>query len=618
MPRTAPAVRAKNGLIAALLAACALGAANADAAMLTPQDLESAEVAAELLSMARESAAASIAGRMPKFANPLADLANASRNGVHVLLWRCGQPMGEGLARQSSLAGNIRVAAAAAVEKIDAASLAESILFLTIFGAEAQPNCPPLPSRLRRAVIVGENGVRAEYKGLETVIPPLTALQEGWDIQDLFEALARRVASPPDIKIDPVAEKSRLLSIIADPGFQFFVLPATIWASFPEDQPPRRFRRLGCLVRVEDIKTETIRAALEQAAAWIEKQIEEDGGLPGVYDLRLGKRQPAALRDQAAMAAAMGAAARITRGELRHLGRRILAKAMASYREDKEGKTGFLMEGEEADLGASAAALLALLRLDMAKGDQRPLRLAVFLKGMRHPQGRFELFYPPRETNPADTGYERTADAQVALLEWAMSAADSETIKWLCQGLAYDCERLDLTQDLRITPGLARVCSLLGVKQASPAMVDLVLKASAIIAATQQARPAVGEVFAADAAGCFVDRKGGGYEVLEAGAAGRVVEGLACAYALAKAKGDQRHKDALRRAALLGARYLLQLQIRGAEDAILFAAPAAAAGAFRVSPERPLCRLADHAACISALVAIHQNFGEDDYGLPTP
>ena len=68
MPRTAPAVRAKNGLIAALLAACALGAANADAAMLTPQDLESAEVAAELLSMARESAAASIAGRMPKFA----------------------------------------------------------------------------------------------------------------------------------------------------------------------------------------------------------------------------------------------------------------------------------------------------------------------------------------------------------------------------------------------------------------------------------------------------------------------------------------------------------------------------------------------------------------------
>ncbi|MCX7935932.1 MAG: hypothetical protein N3A66_11820, partial [Planctomycetota bacterium] len=367
----------------------------------------------------------------------------------------------------------IRVAAAAAAEKCAAASLADSILFLTIFGEEIHPDCPPLPSRLRRAVIIGEGGVRAEYKGLQAFLPPLTAMQEGWDVQDLFEALAHRVAPPPDLKVDPVAEKSRLLSVIADSGFRFFVSPAVIWASLPAAPAPLRIRRLGSLVRLEDINAEAIAAAVAKSISWLEQQAAPDGGLPGICDLRHGKQQPAALREQALVAAALGSAVPIAPAGAK-LGQRLLAKVMTNYREDPQKRIGFLAEGEEVEIGAPAAALLALLKLDMAKNDERAPRLAAFLKGMRHPEGRFELFYPPRDATLPEAAYPRIADAQTALLAWAKFAADGETIKWLRQGLAYDCERLDRTQDLGLAPGLARVCALLGPQQAEPAMIDLV------------------------------------------------------------------------------------------------------------------------------------------------
>ncbi len=586
------------------------------------------EVAASALQLARNAVAATLSGDpIDLEAVPGSERLQAVDNGAHVVLIQESRVVGNAHADQASLAGNLCVATRRAVRLTDLKHPEATVLVLTIFLEEKPFDKPPLAALLSRAAALGLHGMRAEFRGLKRFTPPVDPLLHGRDWHEALLDLAGRLSPPPpDADPESHEERQRLLKdVLMNPGFRLTLVEGLTLAGLPGRSEPVRLYRMSRLVPLASVSSARIQEALDLARQWYAANQKENGLFPYLYDPLADKEIPERhLQRETLNAAALGTLWRHTQIEaVRAMGLKALERLFAEhYLEDPDRGFGYLREpNRPATLGGAAAGLYAILELraDKAKASFRKQaeKLARFLQALRREDGRFALQWPEDVESPRIDYH--PGQAQLALMGWARLTEDADLVRACLKSMQYYQGYFRETLEQRkhppypMIPWHTQACYKLYAASRREAVADFIFNMNRLLVGIQEVMPRKGEFLPADARGRFVRPRKRAMGRPHVTATAVYLEGLADAFALARALEEEALARQFRRALVWGARCLLQHQIRDEVETLLVPNPARALGGFRTRPTDPVIRIDNMQHAVCALAKIDAVLKEADY-----
>lgn len=578
------------------------------------------ELASVLADFATESMAATFEKRPPEIQIPADSPAYAARNGVHIVLVENGEIHGEATARQTTLIGNIRVAAARVAAGKTREQVAGATMLLTILFAPERLPIAPVPNILRRYSEEGIDGFLGDYKGLESFLPPVMPILKDYNSREILTELVQKVSPPPEGQ-DPAGreEATRVLKLLQHEGFRVSLMPGQTIAVPPEGRPELLTGAVRMLP-LTGVTRDAVTRSLALADQWYRRHQAESGAFPYQYNPVTDETVADGLFVRTAMNVwALGTLWRHTNDDqVRKRGLKALEHLFATnYQEDEAKTLGYFMDGKRAPLGGAAAGLLAIVSLkaweDNPDMRQKAEKLVAFIKTLRHADGHYDTQYPPL-AEPRNVDY-YPGEAQLALMEWAGAVNDRELVGLCLESMHYYRDYFGKTGNLPFIPWHTQACVRLYASVKRPEIAEFVFTMNDLLITAQQIHPADGERLPAYARGRFWNparRRTGAPHVSSTGV---YMEGLADAFVLARQLGDRVRTEHYRRALLWGTRNLLQLQIRDEIDLLPMASAEKAMGGFRTRQDNPRIRIDNMQHAVSALVKVHAIMTDADYAM---
>ncbi len=345
---------------------------------------------------------------------------------------------------------------------------------------------------------------------------------------------------------------------------------------------------------------------------WMLANISPEGALPYKYWPSRGEESPADNAIRRFLATLALARLGKLRGNARfsEAARENLRFNLRRYFKVIARGHGAIVERSGAKLGAAALAALAILETDTVGEFSEELSLlAAGIDSLAHEELGFRTFFFPSERDGENWNFY----SGEALLFWAEAARRGLPTAPSIDRCAATLERCR-SRHLRkrnpaFVPWHTQVCASLFAQTGHPAFAEFAFEMNDWLLPMQQ-----WEGLAPDLRGRFYDPKRPEFGPPHAASTGAYLEGLADAFALARALGDHARASAYERALSRGLRSLRQLQFRDERDAFYISRRTRVLGALRTEVYDNAVRVdsAAHAllAAIKVLRPTNQRSGE--------
>lgn len=602
-------------LVVGALACWAGAAPAAEPGLLQPREVRD-ELAGEILAAAVESMRATVEKRPPKYALSAASRLYSVRNGVHVTLLRKGRILGEGMARQASLIGNLRLAGARAAASLEYAEILDGSAVLVTVLFEPRPlGAPPVPTTLKRHAKPGVDGYFATYKGLSHTMAPLIPILRGEREQEILTRLVEKLSPPPaGIKPGGREETRRVLGILASRSFHLSLMPGVTLARLPEGTG-HVLTRLRLPVDIHDVSEPRVQQGFSAAVGWATANQTSDGSLLGAYDPVLATPKEDASPESLAFAVlGLGAAWKQDSSQkTRAAGLACLQFALREHaRKDEQERMGYLATARRPLPAATAALVVGAIRLnalsDVPEAAEYLPAMGRYLQSLRREDGR----YDPAALRAGPSTAEGDAGAglvQLALTEWALTHSDTALLTKLEKSALLYKRIFENKPTASLTPWHILACVRMQSATANQALTAFVKQMSDMLTTSQE----LPTRDLTDTAGRFQDAGAPAPTPLEADACALRIAALAQARTFVQRSGDALRASTYRHAILWGTRYLLQQQVMTDVDLLLVPDPERARGGVRTEPAHPRLRLSDSAMALDAFAAVLDTLTVADY-----
>ena len=513
--------------------------------------------------------------------------------GVRVIYLENGRIVSDGWSNQANLLQNARLAAMRALN-VKAPAKEAPVACLVEVTLPAKP--------------LGKNGFFAAKKldtgrqGMHITLGE----KDVWLYASDFLVKGRSVSSLTEDACSSLGAKPQ---DVVDERLKFEVYDAAMALSLP-DAPPVRLYRGGKLFDISQLDRAAVDAALTRARQWYVANRQEDGAFPYVYHPQSdeAKDDDDSQVRRLFNLAALGMLYKANKdAEIRDFGSKALDLVLKDYADDVQKPWGYIKDGENVRLGSAAAALLAIIRLDLleTKGRQAE-RLAAFIEGMRQEDGSYSTFFLPYGKQGSEDYY--PGEAQLALMEWYAARKDAWAITGVSKSLDFYRTYFGKSMSMPMIPWHTQAYVKLHRVKPSPTLADFIFRMNDLLVSAQQRGRDIPE----DCRGQIVNpqKRGGNAHVSGTGV---YVEGLADALALARELGDSARIDRYRTALIWAMRNLIQFQIKDGCDTWCMPNSAKAVGGFRSTLENADIRIDNMQHCVCALLKARAVLADADY-----
>ncbi|MHC4872196.1 MAG: hypothetical protein ACYTFY_10160 [Planctomycetota bacterium] len=519
----------------------------------------------------------------------------SANNGVSVYILEGGKIIGRGQASHSTLAGNLRIAAALAVRESKAKDISKLVVMLEIFLGDTQAETVN-PFTIPEIMDPGRQGARLLIGGNDIRVAASDLVLSDKSIDKVFkEKLNAKVSS---VNKDLIFNKNN----------KYFIFNSVIALVFP-GQEIRRIYRFNRLLHLNNLNYEMLKAALSAAKGWYLNNQNENGTFPAGLKPLAGEK-----KDRGGWLGSRFYNCSALSDLSRFLADPKLEKAAAKnldylvenyYLDNPEQRLGYVKEGKNISLGSAAALLDAIIKNKrVEKYKEQVVRLVHFLNYMRQTDGKYRAYMnkPLNVTNVFFPG-----QTQLSLLRFYNYSSNAQVLGGVAASFKYYRAVFDQTLALDMVPWHTSAYTILYKHSKQRPAVDLVFKMNDLLVSIQDNKESTSQ----DQKGRFVKPLSRSKD--HAGENALYVSGLLDAFNLAVQVGDNERADRYRKAVVLGIRYLLQLQIIDRYDTWCMPEPEKASGGFKDSVDNYYIRLDNQAYCISALSKALQVLSEPDF-----
>lgn len=338
--------------------------------------------------------------------------------------------------------------------------------------------------------------------------------------------------------------------------------------------------RGGRLVDAAAVTPALVEAMAREAAAWLVGNTDRDGKVPYKYLPSRDEYSPAdnTIRQFMATICLGRIGATLDDDAARAAARRNLAYNLGRFFEPRDGHAVIRHDGN-AKLGATALAALAILEQAGTSGAHAA-ELAALARGveaMWRPSGAFKTFHYP----PERTGHDNFYPGE-ALLFWAAlwrATGDAALLARFTTSFRYYRAWHREHQNPAFVPWHTQAYASVFERTGDPELRAFSFEMNDWLLLLQQGD----ELDHPDLAGRFYDPDQPELGPPHASSTGVYLEGLADAFALALAAGDEPRADAYAAALCAGIRNLRQLQFKEPSELYYIAQPSRVAGALRTN-----------------------------------
>lgn len=519
----------------------------------------------------------------------------SANNGVHILVLKNGRKLGSGEASYSTLAGNVRIAAACAFDGCKVEDSSGLVVMLEVFLADRKEEIVN-PFSLAEIIDPGRQGGRLVFSGKDIRVTASEVILSDSGTKKVF---TKKLNS----RIEEVNKQ-----LLFNEENRYYIFNSVIALIFPGEEIGRIYR-FNKLFNLSNLTYSSVREALELARKWYVANQHDDGGFPAAYRPMEDKvtDKKGWLGNHIYNCSSVASLAKVTDDkDLLSASQKNLANIITKYYLDNpEQRLGYVKDGRDISLGNSAALLDAILTNDeINKYQEHVVRLIHFLNYMRLPEGNYRCFMnkPVNVTNDFFPG-----QAQASLMKFFSVTRNEQVLTGVAASFKYYRSLFDKKLSLLMSPWHSEAyLRLYDFTKQRPA-VDFVFKMNDLLISIQDKKDSTGE----DMKGRFVRIGQSNRDHL--GETSLYLSGILDAFSLAKQVGDSERISRYRMACVMAVRYLLQMQVRDRYDTWCMPCPEKATGGFRDREDSSVIRIENQAYSVEALCKVLQVLSEKDF-----